>query len=210
MTSTGCGVLIMARTHDARVRRDGKHTGEAAAADWSSWLWRRPSSDGARCGARDFVRTAPDAVGCPTAVLHVPPESRGRTGALLERGWRSMDSAHRVGSQWGNSSRGVEGDGEAQTCVCGGEGAHARGLLAGRARSNWRRSAGRGPANTTTKAARNTTYELRACSSPMSQLFSMSLGPCLWVGVSGASHLISQRADRPIQASATDRASDTL
>ena len=130
-------------------------------------------------------------------VLHVPPESRGRTGALLERGWRSMDSAHRGGSQWGNSSRGVEGDGEAQTCVCGGEGAHARGLLAGRARSNWRRSAGRGPANTTTKAARNTTYELRACSSPMSQLFSMSLGPCLWVGVSGASHLISQRADRP-------------
>ena len=142
MTSTGCGVLIMARTHDARVRRDGKDTGEAAAADWPSWLWRRPSSDGARCGARDFVRTAPDAVGCPTAVLHVPPESRGRTGALLERGWRSMDSAHRVGSQWGNSSRGVEGDGEAQTCVCGGEGAHARGLLAGRARSNWRRSAG--------------------------------------------------------------------
>ena len=168
MTSTGCGVLIMARTHDARVRRDGKDTRE----------WRRPPTGRVGCGAvlaRMALETAletsfgrrPTRLVARPQVLHVPPESRGRTGALLERGWRSMDSAHRGGSQWGNSSRGVEGDGEAQTCVCGGEGAHARGLLAGRARSNWRRSAGRGPANTTTKAARNTTYVTITCVPPL-------------------------------------------
>ena len=122
MTSTGCGVLIMARTHEARVRRDGKDTRE----------WRRPPTGRVGCGAvlarmaldaaleTSFGRRPTRLVARPQ-VLHVPPESRGRTGALLERGWRSMDSAHRVGSQWGKSSRGVEGDGEARTCVCGGK-----------------------------------------------------------------------------------------
>ena len=41
MTSTGCGVLIMARTHEARVRRDGKDTRE----------WRRPPTGRVGCGA---------------------------------------------------------------------------------------------------------------------------------------------------------------
>ena len=74
------------------MRLDGKDTGEGATADWPSELWRPRSLETA-------LVTAPDTDG---GWLPDRSDACGpRAGAVRVLSWRG-------GSQWGNSSRGVE------------------------------------------------------------------------------------------------------
>ena len=110
MTSTRCGVLVMAHTLEARVRLDGKDTGEGATADWPSGLWLPRSLEPA-------LVTAPDTDG---GWLPDRSDACGpRAGAVRVLSWRGGGGAWRApfGGQpvrkLLSRRRGVEGDGEA-------------------------------------------------------------------------------------------------
>ena len=101
---------LMARPHEARVRLDGKDTGEGATADWPSELWRPRSLETALVTAPDtdggWLPDRSDACGPRAGAVRVL-SWRGGGGA-----WRAPFGGQPVGKLL-SRRRGVEGDGEA-------------------------------------------------------------------------------------------------
>ena len=133
-------------------------------------------------------------------VVHVPPESRG-AGAVRVRGWRGGGGAW-IAPIGGAASGETPLEASRETArlrrVCAGGRRACSGSTCGKSKVELASLCGKGSCEHNNKSrAQHDLRDNYVCSSPMSQLISMSLGPCLWVGVSGASHLISQRADRP-------------